>query len=520
MTFLHPEYFYLLLPPLVLLFLFQLIQKKSHEHYFSKEIIEKLSVDVNSLTLKTRNKLLFLVAILIVLAASEPVLEDGTVQVRATGGDILIALDISNSMLAQDVYPNRLELAKKKALELINNTTKDRIGVIAFAKNSYLVSPVSFDTKTVSFLLSKLDTSSITNKGTDILTMLETVAKTNTSTDKKYLLILSDGGDETDFSAEINFANNKDIVIFVLGMGTEVGTSIKRKDGSLIRYKDNIIVSKLNISISELAIKTGGVYIQNTTSSKDIEIMLNEIMNSSEHKELKTQEIQRYSALFYYPLILAIIILLIAFSSIGKIGTHNNSTFAFILFLYILNTSPSIADMFDFKKLYDAKKLYTTKDYNSSALLYEEYAKKNDNGEAYYNAGNSYYKEKRYLKALSSYSFAYSEDKDLRARKLSNMGNALVHLGTKNTLQRAIKHYEASLKIREDKFTRENLKAVKKALEEHKNKSDEQNEDEEKNKKYSEQKTDATGNDADEVKNKKDKNKNKKSKHNTSAKAK
>ena len=518
MIFLHPEFIYYMLPVLVVLFVLLIMQKESIEHYFSDNVMDKLRVNSNSLTLKARNALFFLAGVLIILALAEPVLEGGKVKVKSTSADILIALDISDSMLAQDVYPNRLESAKKKALELIDRATKDRVGVIAFAKNSYLVFPISFDSKTVAFLLSKLDTTSITQKGTNILTMLETVAKTNTNTDKKYLLILSDGGDETDFSAEIDFAKEEGITVFVLGMGTEAGAPIKKRDGSFVKYNDKIMISTLNESISELAIKTGGVYIQNTTSSKDIEAMLSEIIKNSEHKELKSQEIQRYVALFYYPIILAMLILLVAFSSIGKRVKHSMPVSAFILFALILSSSPLVADMFDFRKLADAKKLYDSKEYNSSAQIYEKYAQKNDNGQAYYNAGNAYYKEKQYTKALSAYSFARVEDKDLKASKLSNMGNALVQLGTKNSLERAIKHYEASLKIKEDKFTRENLEAVKKALEENKDKS-EKDEKADKDKESKEQKTDEKGDDADEANDTNNKNKNKDSKNNDSSKS-
>lgn len=520
MTFLRPEFLYLLLPPLIIMYLFVLLQKESHEHFFSKEIMDKLRVNYNSLTLKTRNALLFLAGLLILVAAAEPVLKEGTVRVKAIGGDIIVALDISDSMLAKDIYPNRLESAKNKALELISKTTKDRVGVIAFAKNSYLVSPISFDTKTVSFLLSKLETSSITQKGTDILTMLETVEKTNTSTDKKYLLILSDGGDEKNFLAEINFAKEKGIIVFVLGMGTELGASIKKEDGSLIKYNNKVVISTLNESISKLAIETGGVYIKNTTSSKDIEAMFNEIVSNSEHKELKSQEIERYVALFYYPIILAIIILLIAFNSLGKGVKSRMSTSAFILFVFFLNPLDSIADMFDFRKLDAAKKSYEAKDYNSSARIYKEYAKKTDNGQAYYNAGNSYYREKEYTKALSAYSFARLQDTDQRAKKLSNMGNALVRLGTKNTLDRAVKHYEASLKLKEDEFTRENLEAVIKALQEQKKKQEKEKSQEEKDKKFSQHKTDEGGNNSDTAddKNNKKKNKDKKNKNNSKGK--
>ncbi|MCK9492314.1 MAG: VWA domain-containing protein [Sulfurimonas sp.] len=509
MTFLHPEFFLLLLPPLIIVYAYILIKKESHEHFFSKEIMDKLKINSNSLSLRKRNSLLFLAGLLIIIASTEPVLKEGSVKVKAIGGDIIIALDISDSMLCEDLYPNRLELAKKKALELIQKTTKDRVGVLAFAKNSYLVSPISFDKKTVSFLLSKLDTSSITQKGTDILTMLGTVAEIKTTADKKYLLILSDGGDDRDFSAEINFAKEKGIVVFVLGMGTELGASIKKQDGPLIKYNNEIIISTLNESISKLATETGGVYIQNTTSSQDIDVMFNEIINNSEHKELKSQEIQRYEALFHYPIILAILILLIAFNSVERIIKHNISASIFIFFLLVVNTSPVIGDMFDFKELAKAKRFYEAKDYNSSAKIYEKYAQKTDNAEAYYNTGNSYYKQKEYLKALSAYSFARVLDKELKAKKLSNMGNALVRLGTINTLERAVKHYEVSLRIKEDLHTRENLEAVLKVLEE--NKEDEQKQDEDIE--YKEQKTDESGDDSDEANDENNKNKNKNSKN-------
>ena len=162
--------------------------------------------------------------------------------------------------------------------------------------------------------------------------------------------------------------------------------------------------------------------------------------------------------------------------------------------------------MFDFRKLDKATSSYTSKDYNTSAQIYEKYAKLTNNGEAYYNAGNSYYRKGEYLKALSAYSFARIEEESVRSYKLSNMGNALVRLGTKNTLERAIKHYEASLKIKEDKDTRENLEAVQKVLQEQKEK-----EKKEEEKKYSQHKGDEADSGTEEADDTNNKNKNKNS---------
>ncbi|MFT5661451.1 MAG: Ca-activated chloride channel family protein [Sulfurimonas sp.] len=506
MTFLHPEFLYYMLPLLLISFILLLIKKESHQHYFSKEMLAKLKVNTNVLTLRTRNILFFLVGVLLILALAEPVLKNEKVKVRSTSADILIALDISDSMLAQDVYPNRLDSAKKKALELIKKATQERVGVIAFAKNSYLVSPISFDAKTVSFLLSKLDASSISQKGTDILTMLETVASTHTNADEKYLLILSDGGEKEDFTIEIKYAKEKGIIVFVLGMGTQDGITINDEDGSLIKYANIPIVSKLNSSISELATQTGGVYIQNTTSSSDIKSMYTQILEHSQRIELISKEVQMYIALFYYPIIAAMSLLLIAFGSITKRVKHSVPISVFVLFSLLFTSTPSHASMLDFMKLGDARSSYDANDFNSSADIYEEYAKQTNNGEAYYNAGNAYYKEKRYLKALSAYSFARTEDPGLRADKLSNMGNALVQLGTKNTLERAIKHYESSLKIKEDEDTRENLEAILKALKEQK-----ETEKKEEEKKYSQHKGDEADSGTEEADDTNNKNKNKNS---------
>ena len=519
MAFLHPEFIYYMLPVLVILFLLLLTQKESQEIFFSKEVMDKLRVSANSLTLKARNALFFLVGVLLILSLAQPVIKDGTIEVKAKSTDIIIALDISDSMLAPDVYPNRLELAKQKALTLLSEAPSERVGIVAFAQNSYLVSPLSFDTSSVSFLLSKLDTSSITQKGTDFITMLETVANTDSKTDKKYLLVLSDGGDEEDFSEAINLAKKEGIVVFVLGLGTEAGAPIKLKDGSFIKYEGDIIISKLNESISELATSTGGVYIQSTTSNKDIKAMLHEILSSTEKKELKSQEIQKYVALFYYPIILAMLILLIAFSSIGSRIKHKMPASVFLLVVLFLSDAPLHAGLLDFMTLKEAKSSYSAEDYNSSAQTYEKFAKQSNNGEAYYNAGNAYYKDGEYLKAISSYSKARFDSKEIRAKNLANMGNAYVKLGTKNTLQRAVKIYEKSLKIKDDYKIKENLAAVKKALKENqedkKEKSKEENKDEDKKQRSS----DESGEDSDKAddpkkQKSKEKNKNKNKKAN------
>ncbi|MDA3908295.1 MAG: VWA domain-containing protein [Sulfurimonas sp.] len=481
MSFLHPEFLYYMLPPLFILFGLLLTQKETQAHFFSKEVMDKLRVSANTLTLKARNALFLMIGFFIIIALAQPVIDDGKVMVKAKSADIMIALDISDSMLAEDVYPNRLELAKQKALTLLLKFPDERIGIMAFAKNSYLVSPLSFDTSAVSFLLTQLDTTSITQKGTDFLSILDVFSKSQKSEGEKYLLIFSDGGDSKDFSDEIALAKKSNIVVFILGVGTVKGAPIKLKDGSFIKLHDEILVSTLNENISELATSSGGVYIQNTTSTSDIEAMLREIKSISKEKELKSEEIHKFIPLFYYPVGMALFLLLIATSSMSK-RVEVQLPSVFMLFAFMFASVDARAGILDFMDLNEAKEAYKSEDYEKSAKLYEKYAESSKKGEGYFNAANSLYKQKKFKEAVESYEKATFDDKSLRAKNFSNMGNAQAK---GQNLQKAVESYEKALKIEEDKDTRENLEEVKKLLKKQKKdskKSDKQNDKKDKKK--------------------------------------
>jgi Ca-activated chloride channel family protein len=491
MSFLHPEFLYYMLPPLFILFGFLLTQKEAYAHYFTQEVMDRLRVSTNTLTLKARNALFLLMGVFIIIALAEPVIKEGTVEVKAKSADIMIAIDISDSMLASDIYPNRLEAAKQKVLTLLDEKLNERIGIVAFAKNSYLVSPLSFDASAVAFLLRQLDTSSITEKGTDFLSLLDVVSKIQKDQDKKYLLLLSDGGDKSDFSDEIELAKKHNITLFILGIATKKGAPIKLQDGTFIKYKGDIIISKLNEKIADLALKTGGVYIEGTTSSKDIKTMFKEIIDKSDQKELKSEEIQRYTPLFYYPLGMSLILLLIATSSIGG-RKKSSAASVFILFsLFLFNTQHAQAAILDFMELRKAKEAYKVQKYEEAAEIYKEYAQNTQNSESYFNAGNAFYKQGKYKEAIEAYEKAVFDDENKKAENLSNLGNAYAKEANQESLQKAVEAYEKSLKIKEDKETRENLQEVKKFLEKQKKDNKEKSDKEKSDKKN--QKEDENG---------------------------
>ncbi|MCD6258131.1 MAG: VWA domain-containing protein [Helicobacteraceae bacterium] len=483
MSFLHPEFFYFMLPPLLLLFGLLLSQKEINANFFSEEVMAKLRVHSGALSLRSRNILFFFIGLLLLTALAQPVIVEGEIEVKAKSADLMLGLDISDSMLAEDIYPNRLRVAKEKALFLIESMENERIGVLAFAKNSYLVSPLSFDSGAVKFLLHKLDTNSITEKGTDFLSMLEVVAKSSEKKKQKYLLILSDGGDQSDFSQEISYAKEHDIIIFILAVATQKGAPIRLDSGEFIKHNGDIIISKRNDNIVKLATSTGGVYIQSTRSNEDMKTMISEIKSIANEEELQSQKIQKYFQLFYIPLGFALFLLLLATSSMSKREVVQLPS-AFLLFFLLLNPAQSEAGILDFQMLQDAKEAYEKGEYEKAAKLYGSYAKEHSNDESHYNVANALYKQGKYEEAIEHYKDANFDTKVQQSQKYANMGNAYAKQGSSQKLSQAVSMYEKSLKLHEDKEVRENLEKVKEMLQkqkeqEQKNDKNEKNEKEE-----------------------------------------
>jgi len=480
MTFLHPEFLYYMLPPLFILFALLLTQKDAQAQFFSEEVMQKLRTNANTLTLQARNALFFIIGFLIIVALAQPVIKDGTVDIKQKSADIMVALDISNSMLAQDVYPNRLLLAKKKAKDFITKIDGDRVGVMAFAKNSYLVSPLSFDVGAVEFLLAKLDTNSITQQGTSIMTLLESFNKQSQKETQKYLLIFTDGGDKKEFSSEIAYAKKHKITVFIVAMGSTKGAPVKDAKGEFIKQNGEIIISKLNQNISALATQTGGYYVQNTTSDEDINFMLKEIKKYTTKKELKNQKIQKYIPLFYYPVGLALFILLFATSSMSK---RESVYVPALLFIMLFSPTISKAGVLDFLELDKAKQSYENKDYKTASKIYKDYVQKTDNSQAHYDLANSLYKQKKYDEAVNEYKNSFFKNKDEKASKYGNLGNAYAQKQDIKSLKEAIKSYEKSLSFKEDKDVRENLETVKKLLKQKQKKQEQKKKKQDKKKK-------------------------------------
>ena len=465
MTFLHPEFIYYMLVPLILLFGFLLTQKERHDIFFADEVMDKLRVNSKYLSLRVRNALFFVVGVLLILALAQPSIPNGKVQIQAKSANIMIALDISDSMLAQDVYPSRIELAKHKILSLLSMAPNERIGVIAFAKSSYLVSPLSFDHDAVGFLTKQLTPESMTEKGTDFLQLLDAAAQDMKKQTERYLLLFTDGGDKTDFSKEVAYAKEHKITVFILTVGTKKGAPIKEKNG-FITQNGQVLISKLNSDIASLATQTGGVYIEGVNSSKDVAKMLSEIESHTKQKTLKSQTITKYIPLFQVFVGFALFLLLLATSSMSKREVIHVPPILLLALLFSAAT-PSYAGVMDFQTVENAKKSYENGDYAKSTELYDTYVKEHDTNEANYNLASSLYKQKEYKKAAYIYNKVHFPDKQKQSEVLYNLANAYAKSGD---LKEALDTYNKSLTYKHDDDAQYNRDVVEKLLKKQQNK--------------------------------------------------
>jgi Ca-activated chloride channel homolog len=457
----------MLIPSFILMYL--IITKQSKlTSYFSKNALEKLSVSNQYFSNKARNITLFLALIFMIIALARPVTNEKINDIESQLNAVVIAIDVSKSMNAIDIYPNRLEFAKRKLLDIIDTSKTEAIGVILFAKSSFLLSAVTQDLTSLKLLINNLDTGINFDNGTNIFSTLETTQKLLKNYSSKNLILLTDGGDNKDFDKEIKFANENKINIYTLALGTPQGSVIKLNDGNFLTNKNGDIVNvKLNESIKELSLKTNGGYINYSLENKDINQILNDINSKSQKEKFDNTKYKSYTELFYYPLALGIFLLLIAFSSLPTF-TKNKSSFSilFLSLIFISNSNLNASSIFDFNTIKEANSAYEKKDFEKAS---NEFKKIDSNEYRDYNLANSYYKDNKFKEAIELYKNIQTSNNDLEFKRLHNLANSYAK---NKDFQNSIKNYEEALKLKNDKNTKENLELVKKLFENKNNEQD------------------------------------------------
>lgn len=314
MGFEQVELLYLTIP-VVLLWFFIHSKNNSIEALFSAEVLEKISLNNHKISTKIRLRLLLLSMILILIALSKPTLESGEIKVNKRLSDLVVAIDMSKSMLANDIYPNRFEFAKNKLLNSFDGIKNTRIAILGFANQAFLISPLTDDLSSLKFLIKNLYLDSISLTGTNILNILQSSNDLFGGALNKQVLLLTDGGDNDNFDKEIDYANEHNIQVFIFDITSERGSSIQTEEGALEDAYGNLVIVRENLNIENLANQTQGKYLKYSLNNDDLSKFINTFKRLSSSKNISITQKQQ---LFYYPLILALILLFSAFFSLPK----------------------------------------------------------------------------------------------------------------------------------------------------------------------------------------------------------
>ena len=302
------KYLYLLfiLPLLVLLFLYNLYWKRKKQREFGDlEMVKKLSPESSVFKPVLKLGVLLLALTGLILALVNPKIGTKMETVKREGIDIVFAVDVSKSMLAEDVAPNRLDKSKQIVSQIINQLGSDRIGIVAYAGNAFPVLPITTDYSVAKMFLQSMNTDMVSSVGTSLN---EAIKLSSTYYDdkktSKLLIMISDGEDHSEGAEEAaEEANKLGIKIITIGVGTEKGGTIPLKKNGVVEgfKKDNnneVVITKLNQeSLQTIAKATKGGYVNGNNTKEVVEYIKN-ALNNIQKTEFEATEMADFQSQF------------------------------------------------------------------------------------------------------------------------------------------------------------------------------------------------------------------------------
>jgi len=314
------SYFYILLiiPIMIIGFLFLKTWKKNiQKKYISENLLQFLSPNISNF--KPRIKLLFLILFILfsTIALVNPKIGTELKTVKREGVDIVFALDVSKSMLAEDIAPNRLEKAKRIVSEIINTLNNDRVGVIAYAATALPILPITDDYSTAKTFLQSLNTDMLSSQGTAIIQSINLAQKFYDDEDQtnRVLCILSDGEDhEVEKQNLLELAEQSGITIITIGLGSVKGAPIPIKENNIVKsYKKDengdVVVTKLNSQLlNTIANSSSGIYIEGINTELVVE-EISKRLKEMDKKEFESKQFVAYKDQFQWFISFAILFL-------------------------------------------------------------------------------------------------------------------------------------------------------------------------------------------------------------------
>jgi Ca-activated chloride channel family protein len=311
----------LLVPLLIIFFWFVFRAKRRAMERFGKtELLNKLTRSVSKKKQHWKAALLVCTFALLILSFARPQLGTRMRTVEREGQDILIALDVSLSMLAEDIRPNRLEKAKHEIASLIDRMEGDRVGLIAFAGKAFVQCPLTLDYGAAKMFLDVVDTELIPVPGTAIGEAIQKAVSSFVEKERKHkvLILITDGEDHVGKPVEMaSVASKEGVVIYCVGIGSSKGVPIplKNASGQTTGFKKDengeVVMTKLDeLTLEKIALETGGKYYRASPGEVELQKIYDDI-SEMEKKALASKQFAQYEDRFQILVGVAIFLLLL-----------------------------------------------------------------------------------------------------------------------------------------------------------------------------------------------------------------
>lgn len=321
--FAYPEYFwgFWLIPVLTVFFIFsRILRRRALRKFGDPEIISYLMPSVSRFRPAFKFLLLMLALSAFILGAARPQFGSRLQTMKREGVEIIIALDVSNSMMAEDIKPNRLERAKRAIDRLISRLKDDKIGLIVFAGEAYTQLPITTDYNSAQLFLNSVNPEIVPRQGTAIGAAINLAIRSFTPDPEssKAIIIITDGENhEDDAIGAASEAAKLGIVLHTVGMGLPQGAPIPVVRGGQTDYRrdrdGNVVITRLDeVMLETIAASGNGIYLRASTANVGLEDLLDEI-NKMQKTEIESQVFSEYDDLFQYFFAAGLIILLLEF---------------------------------------------------------------------------------------------------------------------------------------------------------------------------------------------------------------
>jgi Ca-activated chloride channel family protein len=329
MKFGHPENLKLLwlIIPIVGLLVYALVKKVSAlERFGESKLMKVLAASVSRSRQVWKVVFISLAAVCLIFAYAAPQIGERLKEVKRQGIDIVIALDVSTSMRAEDVKPSRLEKAKYEIINFLEKLGGDRVALVVFAGEAFTQCPMTLDKSAVKMFLDVVSTDAIELQGTSIVGAVQEAIKVfrdsesddNRTIRNKVLIIVSDGEDnDQGIDYAIDRATSQDLKVFTVGIGSGTGVPIPiyDKQGNRIDFKKDrqgqVVTTKLEeFNLQKIADKTGGTYFRVDAQGSNFDRIFIELQNMQK-QEFASKEMLDYDDKFQYLVGIAIFLLVL-----------------------------------------------------------------------------------------------------------------------------------------------------------------------------------------------------------------